>query len=124
MEKQKTMIEKQEENKHKLRVAAMTTFFTAQFFAGGYAIFFVDWLGWDLVEPVTFTVGQGSFILGLIFIMRNRKSGTEYSELKDHYLKVKKEQFWLVKHHFDIKRHEFLKTKLQRIDEKLKLTEA
>ena len=112
MEKQKLAIEKQEDNKHKLRVAAMTTFFTAQFLVGGYAIFFVDWLGWDLVEPITYTVGQGSFVLGLLFVMRNRKAGLEYSELKDHYLKVKREQYWLVNHQFDIKRHEFLKLKL------------
>ena len=24
---------------------------------GGYAIYFVDWLGWDLVEPITYTIG-------------------------------------------------------------------
>lgn len=55
--------------------------------------------------------------------MRNRKAGVEYSELKDHYMQQKKEKEWLLKHNFDIKRHQFLKTKLLRIDEKLKLVE-
>jgi len=32
------------------------TFFTAQFFGGYYAIYEVDWLGWDLVEPLTYTI--------------------------------------------------------------------
>lgn len=83
----------------------------------------MEWLGWDLVEPVTFSIGQGSFVAGLIFIMRNRNAGIEYSELQDHYMQQKKEKEWLLKHNFDIKRHQFLKTKLMRIDEKLKLVE-
>ena len=38
--------------------------------AGYHAIYNVEWLGWDIVEPLTYTVGQGSFILGLLWILR------------------------------------------------------
>lgn len=31
-------------------------FFAAQFGLGYYCIYEVDWLGWDLVEPVTYTI--------------------------------------------------------------------
>ena len=67
------------------RVRFLTLFFTGQFVGGYYAIFYVPWLGWDLVEPVTYTVGQGSFILGLLLIMRNRGANIEYSDLEELY---------------------------------------
>ena len=31
-------------------------FFTAQFGVGYHFIYNVEWLGWDLVEPVTYTI--------------------------------------------------------------------
>jgi len=37
---------------------------------GTHAIYNVEWLGWDRVEPITYTVSQGSFILGLMYILR------------------------------------------------------
>ena len=37
---------------------------------GTHAIYNVEWLGWDRVEPITYTVGQGCFVLGLFYILR------------------------------------------------------
>ena len=74
----------------------------------------MPWLGWDLVEPMTFTVGQGSFILGLILIMRNRGADIEYSDLEKLYCRKKRRE-WLHKYDFDLKRHAFLARKLDRI---------
>ena len=54
--KRKQEIEAQERSRHMLRVWGFTSFYTAQFLLSGYAIFYVEWLGWDLVEPVTFSV--------------------------------------------------------------------
>ena len=99
-----------------MRVYGLTAFFTAQFTVGYYAIFCVPWLGWDLVEPVTYTIGQGSFILGLIMIMRNRGANIEYSDLEELYCRNKR-KLWLEKHNFDLKKHAFLKRKLDRIQE-------
>ena len=39
-----------------LSVYASTAFFTFQFAVSYYAIFCVPWLGWDLVEPITYSV--------------------------------------------------------------------
>lgn len=38
-----------------------------EFAIGYYCIYEVDWLGWDLVEPVTYSIGQGKFVLGTWF---------------------------------------------------------
>ena len=46
--------------------------FTSQFFGGYYAIYEIEWLGWDLVEPLTYTVGQGMFVGGMLFILRRK----------------------------------------------------
>lgn len=35
---------------------ALSLFYTIQFAVSGYTIYGVPWLGWDLVEPLTFTV--------------------------------------------------------------------
>ena len=45
-------------------------FFAAQFGISYYCIYEVDWLGWDLVEPLTYTLGQGMFVSGLIYSLR------------------------------------------------------
>ena len=81
----KVEIERLEKRSHNARVYFMTAFFTMQFLVGYHCIFNVPWLGWDLVEPMTFTVGQGSMILGLLLIMRNRGANIEYSDLEKLY---------------------------------------
>ena len=105
-----------------MHVTGMAGFFTAQFLIGYHAIFNVSWLGWDLVEPLTYSVGQASFILGLFFIMRNRGAGVEYSELQDNYME-KKQRYWQEKYKFDLKRYNFLVRKLELIEKKLALAE-
>lgn len=122
MESRKAEIEKREKSSHTLRVYFLTGFFTMQFLVGYHAIFNVAWLGWDLVEPITFTVGQGSFIMGLILILRNRGANVEYSDLENLYM-VNQRNRWLDKYNFDLKRYVFLKNKLQLIEEKLELVE-
>ncbi len=101
-----------------MRCSAATSFFTAQFFVGYYAIYHVDWLGWDLVEPITYSVGQGSFILGLVWILMNRGAGVEYSEWQDTQA-TKDERRWLKKYNFDMRHYKFLKNKLEAIDKQL-----
>ena len=100
----------------------MSGFFTAQFLVSYHAIFNVSWLGWDLVEPLTYSVSQASFIIGLIFIMRNRGSGVEYSDLQSNHME-KKQRMWLEKHKFDVKRYLFLARKLEQIEKNLELVE-
>lgn len=85
MDKRKKEIEAREGSKRRLMFYGFSTFFTAQFLIGYHAIFNVEWLGWDLVEPLTYTVGQGSFILGMIYCLRYRGFSVEYSDLEDYY---------------------------------------
>ena len=42
-----------------------------------YMIFFVDWLGWDIIEPVTYTVGVIYALLGIRYF---RKHQTDRSD--------------------------------------------
>ena len=39
----------------------------------GYMIFAVDWLGWDIIEPLTFSVGSLYTLLGLRFYRKFQK---------------------------------------------------
>jgi hypothetical protein len=36
-------------------------------------IYNVEWLGWDIVEPLTYTTGQGLFVMGMILMMRKNQ---------------------------------------------------
>jgi hypothetical protein len=60
---------------------------------GYYAIEHVEWLGWDLVEPLTYTFGQGTFVWGMLYMLWHRKLlGANYSDLKDDYVDRKFQQ--------------------------------
>lgn len=54
---------------------------------GYYCIEHVEWLGWDLVEPLTYTIGQGTFIWGMLYMLVHRRlHGANYSDLKEDYV--------------------------------------
>jgi len=93
-------------------------FFTTQFAVSYYCIFVVPWLGWDLVEPLTYSISQGSFIGGIFYCMRNRGFNTEYSSMEDK-LKVKFAERWKTKYNFDIQRYNFLEEKIVKIEQEL-----
>ena len=61
-------------------------------------------------------------MLGLFYVMRNRGADTEYSGLEKTYTE-KKSRKWLEKYSFDLKRHAFLKRKLERIAFEVDLVE-
>jgi len=82
LQKEFAAVSKKAEFKSKMMVSSLASFFTLQFGLGYYCIFEVSWLGWDLVEPMTYTLGQGSFVMGLVYMFRNRKRGVEYSEME------------------------------------------
>ena len=50
---------------------------------GYHAIYNVEWLGWDLVEPLTFTVAQGLFIYGMLAASRNKVKPKEFLDESD-----------------------------------------
>lgn len=100
----------------------MTMFFTFQFGISGYAIYGVPWLGWDLVEPVTYTVSQGTMIGGLYFMYRNRGHGTDYTQLDD-FLKQARGKRYRDRYDFDLQRMYFVKERIDSIDQEIKLVE-
>jgi hypothetical protein len=36
----------------------------------GWGIFMVDWIGWDIIEPITYSLDQVTLFLGLVFYYR------------------------------------------------------
>lgn len=123
LEKRKKEIEDLDTRRTMRIPRAMTLFFTLQFGIGYYSIFHVPWLGWDLVEPLTFTVGQGSFIIALLYLLRNKGVNVDlYTGLEEHWNKQKMKR-WELNYGFDLQRYEFLKNKLEKIDEQLERAE-
>lgn len=49
-------------------------FLAAQWGFFYYTIYEVEWLGWDLMEPITFTVGQSGFVLSLFYYLKTKRS--------------------------------------------------
>jgi len=86
-----------ESRKQRRIFTAMTAWFTLQFGVSYYTIFCVPWLGWDLVEPVTYSVSQGSAVLGLLYMYKNRGAGTEFSELNEFWFQ-RRQKKWLKKY--------------------------
>ena len=58
-------------------------------------------------------------MLGLLLIMRNRGLDVEYTGLEEHYAN-KMRRKWIRKYNFDLKRYQFLKMKLEKIQEELR----
>ena len=94
-------IKRSEAGRSKMFFGGMTLFFTLQFGISYYTIFVVPWLGWDLVEPMTYTVSQGTFIMSLFYIMRNRGYNCEFSSM-DENMKQRLQQKWKSRYQFDI----------------------
>ena len=123
LEKRKQEIEDLDTRRTMRIPRAMTLFFTLQFGIGYYSIFHVPWLGWDLVEPLTFSVGQGSFIIALLYLLRNKGVNVDlYTGLEEHWNKQKMKR-WELNYGFDLQRYEFLKNKLEKIDTQLERAE-
>jgi len=123
LEKRKNEIENLDMRRTMRIPRAMTLFFTLQFGIGYYSIYHVSWLGWDLVEPLTFTVGQGSFIIALLYLLRNKGVNVDlYTGLEEHWNKQKMKR-WELNYGFDLQRYEFLKNKLEKIDVELERAE-
>jgi hypothetical protein len=66
-----TELELQAAARTRLFFKGASLFFTLQFGISYYCIYEVDWLGWDLVEPLTYTLGQGLFVTGVLYCLRN-----------------------------------------------------
>ncbi len=50
----------------------------------GYMIFWVDWLGWDIIEPITFSVSCFYLLLSLRFYRKFRRDRNEQT-IRDRF---------------------------------------
>lgn len=78
---------------------------TAWFF---YMIYYVDYLGWDLVEPATFLVSSSLFMISIfLFVKMNRNTLSSVRLFEDMKNRFEIKRF--AKANFNIKRYEELK---------------
>ncbi len=61
-----------------------------------FCIYEIDWLGWDLVEPLTYSIGQGMFVGGVLYSLRNLGQDTLFSSI-DKYYKEKRLERWFLR---------------------------
>ncbi|OMJ81294.1 hypothetical protein SteCoe_18288 [Stentor coeruleus] len=78
-----------------------------------YTIYEVDWLGWDLMEPITFSVGQLGFIISLRYYLKTQAS-TSYENVMGHY-KDKERRMFLKQHGVNVGKIKFLEEEKNRI---------
>jgi hypothetical protein len=64
---EKAAIDKRAQFKTNMMFTSIFTACLAEFLTGYYCIYEVEWLGWDLVEPVTYSIAQGKFVVGTWF---------------------------------------------------------
>lgn len=119
----KNQLDKKAEMRNKVFFSAASLFFAAQFGVGYYCIYEVEWLGWDLFEPLTYTVAQGLFVTGIIYSLRNLGQDTAFSSIDKHY-KNKRLEKWLQKKGVEPDRLTFLEEELKKIEDEIQATEA
>ena len=111
--------EKEREIKSKIKAQTRAVCFiglsylTAQWGFFYYTIYQVDWLGWDLMEPITFTVGQTGFLLSLFYYIRTQDSESYEAILSR--IENREKQRLLREHKVDVGRIKFLEEEKRRI---------
>jgi hypothetical protein len=101
---------------------AASLFFTLQFGVSYYCIYEVDWLGWDLVEPLTYTLGQGMFVGGVLYSLRNMGQDTLFSSMSAYY-KERRLHRYFRKQGVEPARLRYLEGELAKIEAEIRQTE-
>jgi hypothetical protein len=115
----KNQLDKKAKRKTDLVYYSLYSFLLAELAIGGYCIYGVSWIGWDLFEPLTYTIAQGYFMCGVFFYLRNKEE-TNYKNLAD-FLKNHYRRKLYKKEGFEPERLDFVREKL--IDVKKKILE-
>lgn len=86
MVSQMEVLDKKAAFRNRLFFTSAATFFAAQFGVSYWCIYEVDWIGWDLFEPLTYTLTQGLFVSGVVYSLRKLgKSDASYSGIDEYY---------------------------------------
>lgn len=67
------------------QIYALLTLSVCQFFGFYYTIFQVDWLGWDIMEPITYSLELISMLITMRYYLKYRASKS-----LDHIMEVKR----------------------------------
>ena len=122
LEKIKSQLDAKATKRTHLFFQAASLFFTLQFGISYYCIYEVDWLGWDLVEPMTYTLGQGMFVGGVLYSLRHLGQDTLFSSMRNYY-KERRLNKYFQKHGVEPDRLRFLQGELAKIEEEIKSSE-
>jgi len=57
----------------RLIFSALTALLLGEISLGYYIIYEIAWAGWDMVEPVTYTVGQLYFLCSIYFYSKTKR---------------------------------------------------
>ncbi len=76
-----------------------------------------------MFEPTTYTLGQGMFVGGILYSLRNLGKDTSFSSIDKHY-KEKRLEKWYIKNGVEPDRLEFLKEELKRIESEIQQAEG
>lgn len=93
----------------------------SQWFGFIYTIYGVEWLGWDLMEPLTYSVGQGTFLLGIIYYLKTHQNNS-YDNMLHRYQNNRQEYYMRV-YGFDLARLKFLEEEKIKLLSSIKLIE-
>ena len=118
----KSQLEEKASNRTRLFFQAASLFFTLQFGVSYYCIYEVDWLGWDLVEPLTYTLGQGMFVGGVLYSLRHMGQDTMFSSIYAYY-KERRLNKYFQKRGVEPDRLRFLQSELIKIQDEIKMSE-
>lgn len=121
METEKARIDKKVQFKTNLLFGSMFTACFVEFCIGYYCIYQVEWLGWDLVEPFTYSIGQGKFVVGTWFFCKYLWD-TNSTDLNDFFNKRFAKKMYR-KNGFELERLEYYRSQLEEINNKLQSVE-
>lgn len=121
LEAQKAEIDKSAQFKTNLLFSSIFVTCLIEFCVGYYCIYEVDWLGWDLVEPLTYTLGQGKFVLGTWFFCKYL-SDTNCTDLNSFFNNRFKYRMYKKKL-FEFQRLNYLKKQVLEIEDEIREVE-
>ena len=122
LREEKNAIDKKAEFKTNLLFTSIFVTCFTELLVGYYCIYEVEWLGWDLVEPVTYSIGQGKFVLATWFYCKylNDTSSTDLSSFFSNRFKSRMYKKKL----FEFQRLTYLEKQLEQIDREIEDEES
>ncbi len=120
LEEQKVKIDQIIERKINLRLIILLLILIGQTALFSHMIWNVDYLGWDLVEPLTFLIGSSLFVCGLFYYVKLNKKYNSFEGIRKDITTYYQFKYYL-KFNFNQNKHEKLKSQIEQIKAKLEI---